>query len=292
MPPNPLHLRSLTAIAEHGTFSAAAQALGRSHSAVSLHIKALEAALGAVLVDRDARPPALTPTGAAVVEQARRLERVLQDIEAVGRADTLRGALAVGVVPSALIDLAPPALAALRAAHPEIELSIRAGLSGALAQAVLAGELDAAVLTAPDVAPEDARLRVILDEPLVAIAPPDAPPGDDRALLAAHPFIWFSRKTWAGQQIERRLLDRGVRIRAVMEVDSLEAIAAMVRHGLGASVVPDRGGMQGLRRAPFGAPQHHRRLSLMTPRRQPKARLVDALHANLAAAAAGRGSAG
>lgn len=288
---NPLHLRSLAAIAEHGTFSAAAGSLGRSHSAVSLHIKALEATLGAPLVDRDARPPALTPTGAAVVEQVRRLDRVMQDIEAVGRSDALRGRLTVGVVPSALIDLAPPALAALRRTHPEIELSIRAGLSGELAQAVLAGELDAAVLTAPDVAPEDARLRLIVDEPLVVIAPPDAPAGDDRALLAAHPFIWFSRKTWAGQQIERRLLDRGVKVSAVMEVDSLEAITAMVRHGLGASVTPDRGGMEGLRRAPFGAPQQHRRLALMTPQRQPKARLVDALHANLVAAAARRGAA-
>jgi DNA-binding transcriptional LysR family regulator len=284
------HLRSLAAIARHGTFTAAADALGRTHSAVSLHIKALEAHLGARLIDRGARPPALTPAGAAVVEQIARLERVLQDIEAAARSDALRGRLQVGVVPSALIDLAPPALAALRLRHPEIEITIRAGLSGALARALGAGELDAAVLTAPDVAPDAVRLRSIVDEPLIVIAPPDAPPGDDRALLTGRPFIWFSRQTWAGQQIERRLADRGLAVEASMEVDSLEAIAALVRNGLGASIVPDRGQAADLRRAPFGEPPLHRRLALMSPARQPKAALVAAFHACLCEAAAARGA--
>ena len=62
---NTRHLGSLTAIAEHGSFAAAGSAIGRSHSAISLHIKALEEELGTRLVDRSVRPAVLTADGEA-----------------------------------------------------------------------------------------------------------------------------------------------------------------------------------------------------------------------------------
>ena len=66
-------------------------------------------------------------------------------------------------------------------------------------------------------------------------------------------------------------------VRPAMEIDSLEAIEALVRHGLGVSVVPDRGPMPGIARVPFGAPQTVRRLVLMTRPRTPRARLIQPL---------------
>jgi DNA-binding transcriptional LysR family regulator len=285
---NPRHLASLVAIAEHGGFGAAGAAVGRSHSAISLHVKALEQALGTRLVDRSVRPPVLTADGEALLSEARRLLGVLDDIAALARSDRLAGRLAVGIVPTALTHLAPPALAHLRRAHPEVAISIHAGLSGELAGMVGAGELDAALLTAPDLAPEALRLRPVAEEPLVVAAPADAPEESDAELIAAHPFIWFSRRTWAGQQIERRLLDRGIRARGAMEVDSLEAIEALVRHGLGVAVVPDRTGPggsapPGLKFRPFGRPQAVRRLALISRPQNGKARLIEALHAALLA---------
>ena len=276
---NPRHLSSLVAIAERGSFSAAGQATGRSHSAISLHVKALEEELQTVLVDRGARRAVLTPDGEALAEHARRLQKVMDDIKAVGRQDNLAGRLAVGFVPTAMAHVAPPALAWLRAQHPALGLEISTGLSGELAQAVRGSELDAAVLTAPDLPPEDLMTRTIADEPLVVIAPDSLPGDNDTDLLKAHPFIWFSRKTWAGQQIERHLLAKHIRVRAAMEVDSLEAIEALVRHGLGISIVPDTGGHDdGLRRLPFGNPQIVRQLVLMTRSSSPKGRLLQALH--------------
>lgn len=273
---NPRHLASLLAIADHGGFTAAGRAIGRSHSAISLHIKALEEETGATLVDRGARPPVLTPEGEELAEQGRRLQAVLDDIAALGPGRGLAGRLSVGIVPTAMAHLAPPALARLREAHPDLRLDIHTGLSGELAESVGAGELDAALVTGPDLAPRTLAVREIAREPLV-VAAPAGTPGDDRTILTAHPFIWFSRKTWAGQQIERRLLDRGIRVRQVMEIDSLEAIEALVRHGLGVSVVPDRGSAPDLVRVPFGEPQAVRRLVLMSRRSGPRARLIDAL---------------
>lgn len=276
---NPKHLESLEAIALHGTFSAAAIAVGRSHSAVSLHIKALEQALATQLVDRDQRPPVLTPDGTALVEQAHRYRAVMDDIRAIGRSERLSGTLSVGVVPTAMTHLMPPALASLRQAHPDLGIEIRSDLSGRLAAALAGTDLDAAVLTGPDLARDDIILHPVAEEPLVVIAPAGATGTSDAAVLAAHPFIWFSRATWAGQQIERRLLDRGIAVRATMEVDSLEAIAALVRHGLGASIVPLTAGSitDGLHRVPFCTPQARRRLVLATRRPPAKARLADAL---------------
>ncbi|MEM9060929.1 MAG: LysR substrate-binding domain-containing protein [Pseudomonadota bacterium] len=284
---NPRHLASLEAIAAHGTFSAAGDATGRSHSAISLHIKALEEELGTIVIDRAARPLALTSDGLALLEQAQRFRRVMEDIHAIAHRDVLSGTLAVGIVPTVMSHLAPPALAEMRSAHPAVQLEIRTGLSGELARAVALGELDAAVITGPDLPPEDLTLDTISEDGLVVIAPDGARGRRDAELLTSHPFIWFSRKTWAGQQIERRLLDRGIRVRAAMEVDSLEAISALVAHRLGVSIVPEAGLPEtGLVRVPFCDPQATRRVVLATRPRSTKGRLTAALLSGLRAATA------
>ena len=282
---NPKHLLSLEAIAVHGSLTAAGDALGRSHSAISLHIKALEEELETVVIDRAARPLALTSDGLALVEQARRYRRVMEDIRAIGQSTLLVGTLSVGIVPSVMSYIAPPALALLRSEHPGMRLEIRTGLSGELARAVETGELDAAILTSPDLPPTDLEVWPVIEEPLVVIAPADTPGDSDADLLTNNPFIWFSRKTWAGQQIERRLLDRGIRVNAAMEIDSLEAIEALVRHGLGVAIVPQRSGMdRSLECKPFCDPQAMRRVVLLSRGRSPKARLVDAIKSALKAA--------
>lgn len=283
-------LQSLAAIAAHGSFTAAAEAIGLSHSAVSLQVKALEAELGVALVDRATRPPRLTAQGAALVERAHRVAALIDEIRGLGSADPLAGSLAVGVVPTEMVHLLPPALARLRRRHPQLGLSVRTGLSSELAQAVRGGELDAALVTGPEIVPEGLVLHEVAREPLALIAPAEAAEQGEAALLAAHPFIWFSRATWAGQQIERLIEARGLKPRAAMEADSLEAIEALVAHGLGVSVVPERvlaPRAPGLRRLPFGDPPTERRLALVERVRNPRARLAAALHAELVAVAAG-----
>lgn len=281
-------LRTLVAIAEQGSFTAAGNAVGLSHSAVSLHVKALEEELGIPLVDRSQRPPRLTLRGTALVEQARRMAALEDEIRALGSDQALAGSLAVGVVPTEMVHLLPPALARLRALHPKLAIRVRSGLSSELAQMVRGAELDVAVATRPEIAPEGLALREIAREPLVLIAPGDADEQTDAELIGAHPFIWFSRKTWAGQQIERLLHARGLRPSETIEVDSLEAIQSLVAHGLGVSVVPERPGAAlppMLRRLPFGNPQAARHLALIERDRNPKARLTAALHGELVAVA-------
>lgn len=281
-------LRTLSAIADQGSFTAAGRAVGLSHSAVSLQVKALEGELGIAIVDRAQRPPLLTARGRDLVEIARRMAALEDEIRALGSDQALVGTLSIGVVPTEMVHLLPPALARLKARHPKLALRVRAGLSSELAQAVLGGELDVALTTAPRIVPEGLALHSVAREALVAIAPASAAEPSLAALVAAHPFVWFNRRTWAGQRIEQLLAARGLHPGEGIEADSLEAIASLVAHGLGVSVVPERPGAPfppGLRRLALEGPDAFRELALIERNGSPKARLTVALRAELAAAA-------
>lgn len=278
-------LRSFVAIAETGTLSGAADAVGLSHSAVSLHVKALEEELGVSLIDRSRRPPVLTDRGTALVSYGRRLADLLDEMAGLGSEDELIGSINAGVVPSAMTDLMPPALAKLRAQHPKLKVRIHTGLSGDLASLVRGGDLDVAVSTAPKRSLDGLEVRTFVDEPLFVIAPREVEPGTAEDILKSLPFIWFSRKTWAGQQIDQALHDLGIVVRDDMEVDSLLAVTALVSHGLGVSVVPHHPRAPSFPETvmclPFGEPQFTRQLALIERPKNPKRRLTDALLAAL-----------
>lgn len=283
-------LRSLIAIAERGSFTAAAEAMGLSHSAVSLQMKALESELGVELIDRRHRPPRLTARGVAMVEQARRMAAILEEIRGLGAEAALTGSLAVGVVPTEMVHLLPPALKRLRSRHPRLAIHVRTGLSSELAEAVRRGELDAAVATMPRRSPRDLAVTEVAREPLMVIAPEDVPGRTPEEVIDGNPFIWFSRRTWAGQQIEQVLAARGLAPAAAMEVDSLEAIESLVAHGLGVSVVPARPGVPfdtAFRRVPLEGADAVRRLGFLMRPDNPKHRLAELLEKELVAAVNG-----
>jgi DNA-binding transcriptional LysR family regulator len=281
-------LRTLAAIADQGSFTAAGRAVRLSHSAVSLQVKSLERELGIAIVDRAQRPPRLTARGRDLVEIARRMAALEDEIRALGSDQALAGMLSIGVVPTEMVHLLPPALAKLKTRHPRLALRVRSGLSSELAQAVRAGELDVAVATWPEIAPEGLALHEIAREPLAVIAPAGAPEETVNALVSANPFIWFSRMTWAGQQIERMMTARGLTPPEGMEADSLEAIVALVANGLGVSVVPLRPGaplLASLRLLPIDGEDAVRRLALVERSGNPKARIAAALLGELRSAA-------
>ncbi len=278
-------LRTIVAISQYPTFVAAGEALGLSHSAVSVHVKALEQELQITLVDRKRRPPVLTDKGIALVEHAKRIMEITDEIKALASDTTLIGSLTLGVVPSSLINLVPPALAMLRRAHPRLKLQIRADMSQELTQQVRNHDIDVAVVTAPTGPHDGLRVQSICVEPLNILAPASAVEQTARELLTSHPFIWFDRRTWAGQQIERYLIDAKIHVRPVLEVDSLEAIAALVRNGIGVSIAPQRACAppysDDLKVLPLGAPQIGRELVLIDRVNNPRSRLADALFQEL-----------
>jgi DNA-binding transcriptional LysR family regulator len=281
------YLKTLIAIADHGSFGAAADAMYLTQSAVSMQMKALEDELRTELFDRSKRPPVLNAYGKALLQRARDVVfRYEQMIEAVSEANDLTGTLSVGAIPTALSGIVPQALAALRTSHPRLQVRVVEALSAPLLERVRQGDVDAAIIGQPTDLPDTIAWKPFASEPLIVIAPAGADDASDEKLLTSLPYIRFNRRAWVGRLIEASLNERGIAVQEMMELDSLETISLMVYHGLGVSIVPQRCAEHPLplplTRVPFGAPPLRRVIGLAERANNRKAKLTAALYSELA----------
>lgn len=289
-------LKTFAAIARHGTFAAAGQALSLTQSAVSLQIRGLEAMLGAALFDRSRRGAVLTADGHALLARAGEIIALYDGMGAALSNRALAGTLRLGAVPTVITGVLPEALARLRDDHPALQVRLVAGLSAELTRQVDAGELDAALVTQPvETLPAGLSWREYAREKLMVIGPADGKPRSDAEILTRHRFIRFNRRTWAGQLIDAQLRARGIMVSEAMELDSLEAITLMVQRGLGASVVPlratDHAVPPGIVRRPFGRPPAVRPVGMVERQGHAKSQLTLALFSRLRTASRIRGGA-
>lgn len=261
------HLETLLAIADSGSFAAAADRVGVTQSAVSMQMKTLEEELGASLFDRTRRPPVLNETADGLLGRIRELVRLSEDIRAVAGGGTARGRLRLGIIPTAATGLVPAALARLAVRAPDLRIRVESGLSVDLVRRVAQGALDAAVVTETPRLERGLILNPIQEEPLVVAAPIGASGRGDRDLLRTLPFVRFNRRTGVGRVIDTALRQRRIVVSEAMELDSIEAILAMVARGLGVAVAPAGSITDGLRETvrtvPFGDPPVRRRVALI-----------------------------
>lgn len=186
-------LQTLIAIADLGTFAAAAQALHLAPPTVSLHIKELESRLEAVLLLRGRRQAELTPAGQALVEQGRKLLAASDDlIDLVQRrASGREGLVRVGVSAGVSTRLLPLMLEALGRRSPGVEVRLEAVGSTDAMQRLQAGTLDIAVVASPQPAAADIVLTPWRTDPMVALLP---------AVWQAPAQItpqWLAERRWA-----------------------------------------------------------------------------------------------
>ncbi|MCR9174762.1 MAG: LysR family transcriptional regulator [Alphaproteobacteria bacterium] len=290
-------LETLIAIAEVGSFAAAADRVGVTQSAVSMQMKALEEDLAVALFDRSRRPPILNETGRRILDSAREMVRLGEALKATAAGERVRGRLRLGVIPTAATGLVPDALAGLARRAPELQIRIESGLSVDLVRRVAQGGLDAAVVTETPRLERGLVIRTILEEALVVVAPATLVKGavtrdgdTARHLLRTRPFVRFNRRTGVGRVIEAALRQQRITVNEAMELDSIEAILAMVTRGLGVAVSP-AGSVQGslalgLEVLPFGDPQVHRKVGLIERERRDPDRVSVLLFRELMAQAA------
>lgn len=276
-------LRPLIAIAQHGSFARAAEAVHLTQSAVSLHVRSLEEQFNALLFDRSRRLPVLTEAGHLAVERAREILAIYDSIAAdLGDGSELRGRLKLGAIQTALAGVLPVALAALSREHPNLRVNVSSGMSAELATRIESGELDAAVTTEPvKPYPHGLVSTLLYEEGFWIIAPAAVFSADARRLLQEHPFIRFDRRAWAGRTIEQELRRMRLRVQTSMELDSQDAIIQMVSSGLGVAVIPlstrDLQALDGVVKIPFADPQRMRRVVLLEREDRPAGRLASAL---------------
>lgn len=290
-------LRTLVAIADTKTFSAAADVVHVTHAAVSQQMQTLEADLGVALFDRSTRTPELTPVAHQIVEKARKIIADYDNlVPSVMQEGELNSVIRLGVLRTTLTGLAPQAMAQLKAHHPGMGLHLKPGLTGALLADLARGNLDVALVTKPAVMPPGVIFRTLVEEPMQLIASLEEPEQNPITLLKTRPFIRFNRSAVVGALIDNWILSKRIRVNEAMELDGLEAIASMVHANLGVSIVPDLAvppmDPLPLNRLNLGPDAPRRTLGLIYPETQSKMRAMDALFNALAGVIAASKSTG
>lgn len=233
-------LRTLLAIASAGSFAGAAAQRNMTLSAVSMQMKSLEDALGVAVFDRAHRPPKLTPLGRRIVTQAREVvaaERRLAEI--CSAPGPLNGHFRIGFVLTSSVRLLPHFLARAPERFPNATFEVATGLSDALTERVMAGDLDGAVVTRGDAAPASLTVTVLTTEALVYCVPAHARETPIAECMATLPFIHFMPKAGIGRLIARHLEEARITPRQTIVLDAVEGVAECVRTGVGFAILPE-----------------------------------------------------
>jgi DNA-binding transcriptional LysR family regulator len=292
-----MELRQLgyfVAVAKDNSFTKAAHRLHLSQSALSIAIRALERDLGARLFDRTRREVALSDAGRALLPEALRVLTAADAARAVvgDVGHGLRGTVRVGLMQaSPLVDMAR-ILHRYHRERPLVKILPRPaeGGSGALADALRAGDLDVAVASLPGGPHPGLQLAPLAAEPIRLITPPEHPLAARRSVsveeLATGDFVEFPAGFGTRSAVDTAFAEAGLERRICIEVSDLATLAELVRAGLGLaalplSLLPNRGRLAVVDIEP--APIFEVALALPTDRR-PKAAtqafvdLIGAMH--------------
>ncbi len=243
-------LRYFLAVLEHGSFTRAAAATGRTQQALSKGIQALEQQLGARLFERGAREARPTEVGRLLMDHARTADNAVRRFE--DRLHELQtgaeGEVRIGTGPTAAGSLVAPAVLAMRRHWPRIGVKVTGGILPELMPALLARELDVAVtmntMTDTD---SDPRLHreVLLQDQYRVMASAQHPLARQRAISASqlleYPWVLGRRLGTVELAFRQRFLDAGLEAPPQpMETASSEFLRALVSEGDYLSLLPTR----------------------------------------------------
>ncbi|MGH9074934.1 MAG: LysR family transcriptional regulator [Acidimicrobiales bacterium] len=234
-------LNALVAVADHGTFSAAADALATVQSNVSAHIARLERELGATLVDRGAGR--LTEEGEAVAARARRvsaeLDALVADLSALRH--EVVGTVRVGMIGTTARWLLPHLLTLVAQRHPKVHLEAVEGNTTVLEPLLASGRLDLAVINLP-VAASDLVFTPLFEEDLVLVVQagdPLASRGElEPADLAHLDLLLPLPGTAFRSEIDSALGPVGITLSPRAELDGVRLLASLTFEGLGPAILP------------------------------------------------------
>ncbi|NXY93268.1 LysR family transcriptional regulator [Streptomyces sp. BR123] len=244
-------LRYFVTVVEEGGFTRAAARLHLAQPGLSAQIRQLERELGQPLLDRSHRSVTLTETGRAVLPYARAALAAADAVQQTADAFTglLRGRVSLGLVSGATghaFDIAS-FLADFCDTYPALEIALTEDTSERMQSALLAGELDIALLGPTDeVPPPGLSLQTVIDAPLAVVAAPGDPllagVGDrttvSLAELRDRALICLPRGTGVRAALERACSQAGFRPRVTFEAAAPQVLTQLAARGLGVAVLP------------------------------------------------------
>ncbi len=236
-------LRVFVAIARHGSFSRAGEAIGLTQSAVSHSVKELEAEVGVRLLDRTTREVALTDAG---LRLANRVERLLDELQAAlldARSFGVQRSGTVRVATSQTISahLMPQCIAAGEREYPEIRIMLRDQAQQQVLHSVRNAEVDFGIVVDP-VQAVDLECEAVLHEPFLLLCRDDHPFAEQQEVrwsaLNGCRLVLQDYASGSRPLIDSALRQQGVEAQVVQEIGHPATLFPMVAEGIGISIFP------------------------------------------------------
>lgn len=237
-------LQSVLAIAELGSFRAAALALGCSQPAITARIQRVEAILGLKLFHRTTRRVTITEAGQRLKLRA---ERTVADLASIvqefnDEAQLKRGRVVLGATSTVAASLIPPAVRQFKQEWPGVEVVVIDDFFGRELTRLASGEIDFAVIPFD---PEERQynFQKLVDDAFMVMMPSDHPLSGQRSVdvrdIARYPIISFPQHSTAWGNIARAFAEAGLPYEPAFLTRSILTLTAMVRAGLGVSFIAD-----------------------------------------------------
>jgi LysR family nitrogen assimilation transcriptional regulator len=274
-----MRLQYFVAVADAGSFSRAAAALHMSQPALSRQVLLLEEELGTRLLERTGRGAQPTESGLALLVHARAIfdlaERARVDMSE--RQLSPRGRLTVGLPPRVAHVLTADLVERFHEKFPEAAITVMEGLSIRLREWLVAGRVDVAIVFDPPQSPQ-LHQETLVREPLVLVSVQALPQRLRLADVARRALVMPSEPHALRQLLEQHTRPRGLTLKLVAEVDSIQTVLSLVARGVGDAVLPASATKawaypQTLHVAVIHAPAIRNQLVLSVPAARPATRL-------------------
>lgn len=225
------------AVAREGGVLRAAEKLNRVPSNVTTRIKQMEERLGVELMRRRGRNVVLTEAGHTLLAYAERLLKLAAEAEGAAKAAQSVGPLQIGSMESTAASRLPKALSAFHRHHPDVDLTIETGTTGALVRKVRDYQLDAAFVGEP-CALDGLQGCPVFEETLVLVTSRSLKTVEQAGDLKSATLLAFARGCSYRKRLEDWLSERDVAIERVLELASYQAIIACAAAGAGFGIMP------------------------------------------------------
>jgi DNA-binding transcriptional LysR family regulator len=236
-------LEIIRAIADTGSFTAAGEKLHVSQSAISRQILLLEEELGEPVFHRIGRRIRITPAGESLLQLSHRVFQDLQEtVSSIGdQRESLRGTMRLVGGMTVCLYVFPTLLAEVRRVHPHLDLKITVGSAERSIAMLRSGAGDLGMISLP-VEATDLVSVPVLEEELLLITYPTHPLAKKKSIAPAdldrQDFVLFETGSITRRLVESFFTREGVEPEIIMETENVEIIKAMVRNGLGISIIP------------------------------------------------------
>ncbi len=232
-----VQLEIFTAVAEHGSISAAAQHIHRVPSNLTTRIKQLEADLGVELFIREKLRLRLSPAGWTFLEYGKRILALVQEARLTVAGEEPQGAFSLGSLESTAAVRIPALLAAYNQQYAKVELDLSTGPSGTMIEGVLSGRLAAAFVDGPVLHPSLEGVPVF-EEEMVIIAPLNHAPIHRGQDVNGQSIYAFRANCSYRHHFERWFTQDAAVPGKIFELESYHGMLACVSAGAGLALMP------------------------------------------------------